>query len=161
MQDNEPLRRQLAHGLIERLRGELPGLSAHMGEDYREASDPEAVHYRHTGAPFHWLAFAISPWRMWDLHVGIVDVHPLHLSVGLHISERAAEPLLEGLKTASATFGAAAEHRPAAAEYQANLPPMRVEAGDTAQLERTIGEMCRAMARLAAQAAPPAAMRST
>lgn len=160
MQSNETVRRQLADAILRQLKAELPGISAHMGEDYQNATDPEAVRYRESGAHFHWLAFAFSPWRMWDLHVGVVDADKGRLSIGFHISERAREPLLESVTALGATIGAKAEHRPAAVEYQANLPDVAADAGNAAQLERTIADLCRAMAPVAKRIAPPEAMRS-
>lgn len=158
-QSNEDLRRRIAASVLQQL-SDIPGISAHIGEDYQNAADPEPVHYRSTGAHFHWLAFAFSPWRMWDMHVGVVDSQKGRLSIGFHISERAKEPLLDSIVKLGATIGAVAEHRPAAIEYQANLPEISLDATDQATLERTIADLCRAMAPIAKRISPPAAMRA-
>src|SRR6185437_13498219 len=66
------LRQSIAEAVMARMRDEIPGLSAHFGEHYEKTDVTEAVVYRSSGATFRWLAFAFSPWRMWDLHVGVV-----------------------------------------------------------------------------------------
>lgn len=153
------LRRRLADAVIERLQAEIPGLSAHIGEDYERSDDPEAVTHRGMGTSFQWLAFAFAPWRMWNLHVGIVAVDDGNLSCGFHISERAKDLLLDGMAEIAAELGAAAEHRPAAIEYQANLPPVEVAGATDESLADAIADFCRRMAPLAARVSPPPEMR--
>ena len=160
MRPGETVRRHLATAITARLRAEIPGISAHVGEDYRHAEDPEAVAYRRTGAHFHWLAFAFSPWRMWDLHVGVVSIDETQLSIGFHISERAKPLLLAHLQKLGASIGATAEHRPAALEYQANLPPVSIAEADAESLAPTITGLCRSMAQLAQRIEPPADMKA-
>jgi hypothetical protein len=153
------LRRAIAQSVLASTRDEIPGLSAHFGEDYLEADDPEAVLYRSSGATFRWVAFAFSPWRMWDLHVGVVPVEGRRLSVGFHISERAAPALLGELERLGESIGAAARHQPAAIEYQANLPPVDVDAVPVEKLVETIAGLCRRYAPVAARVRSPAGMR--
>jgi len=73
------LRHSIAESVMARMKSEIPGLSPHFGEHYEATDEPEAIVYRSSGATFRWLAFAFSPWRMWDLHVGVVpaDRHRL------------------------------------------------------------------------------------
>lgn len=152
------LRRTLADSVMARLKGEIPGLSPHFGEDYLEADDPEAKLYRSSGATFRWVAFAFSPWRMWDLHVGVVPVEGRRLSVGFHISERAAPALLDDLKRLGAAVGAPVRHQAAAIEYQANLPLFDVDAARVETLVEAIAGLCRRYAPVAAKVRCPAGM---
>jgi hypothetical protein len=160
MTRDETLRRQLGATVTGRLRPEIPGISAHIGEDYQEAGDPEAALYRRIGAHFHWVAFAFAPWRMWDLHVGVVATEGKQLSIGFHISERAKALLLQDLQALGNGIGAKAEHRPAAVEYQANLPLVNIDFADTEGLARTITDLCRKMAPLAERIEPSSDMRA-
>jgi hypothetical protein len=152
------LRRSIADSVMGRLKGEIPGLSPHFGEDYLEAEDPEARLYRSTGATFRWVAFAFSPWRMWDLHVGVVPVEGRRLSVGFHISERAAPALLGELERLGESIGAEARHQPAAIEYQANLPLFDVDAVPVEALAEAVAGLCRKYAPVAARVRCPAGM---
>jgi hypothetical protein len=160
LMNDERLRRRLARLVTVRLRATIPGICAHVGEDRAQSHDPEAVIYRRTGAHFRWVAFAFAPWRMWDLHVGVVAVDERSLSVGLHISERAAKLLLPRLRRLGTTVGAKAAHMPRAIEYQANLPKIDVTRTTLPALAGTIVRLCPPMARLARAVAPPAAMRA-
>lgn len=159
--NDERLRRRLARLVTARLKARIPGISAHVGEDCATSGDPEAVTYRRTGAHFHWVAFAFSPWRMWDLHVGVVAIDERALSVGLHVSERAAKLLLRRLRRLGATIGAKAQHMPRAIEYQANLPRIDVTGTTLLALASTIVRLCPPMARLARAVTPPSAMRAS
>jgi hypothetical protein len=152
------LRRSLADSVMARMKGEIPGLSPHFGEDYLEADDPEAKVYRSSGATFRWVAFAFSPWRMWDLHVGVVPAGGRRLSVGFHISERAAPALLEDLKRLGEEVGAPVRHQEAAIEYQANLPLFDVDAVPVETLVDAIAGLCRRYAPVAARVRCPAGM---
>lgn len=152
------LRRAIAESVLARMKDEIPGLSAHFGEDYEKGDDPEAVLYRSSGATFHWVAFAFSPWRMWDLHVGVVPTGGRRLSVGFHISERAAPALLDDLKRLGESIGAPARHQPAAIEYQANLPLVDVDGVSLESLADTIARLCRDYAPVAAKVRCPAGM---
>jgi len=153
------LRRLLADAVMARAKGDIPGLSPHFGEDYVEADDPEAKVYRSSGATFRWVAFAFSPWRMWDLHVGVVPVGGRRLSVGFHISERASGPLLDDLKRLGEEVGAPVLHQKAAIEYQANLPLFDVDAVPVETLVDAIAGLCRKYAPVAARVRCPAGMR--
>ncbi len=159
--NDERLRRRLARLVTARLKARIPGISAHVGEDCATSDDPEAVTYRRTGAHFRWVAFAFSPWRMWDLHVGVVAIDERALSVGLHVSERAAKLLLRRLKRLGAIVGAKAEHMPRAIEYQANLPRIDVTGTTLPALAGTIVRLCPLMAGLARAVTPPLAMRAS
>ena len=154
------LRRSLADSVMARMKGEISGLSPHFGEDYLQADDPEAKVYRSSGATFRWVAFAFSPWRMWDLHVGVVPVEGRRLSVGFHISERAAPALLDDLKRLGESIGAPARHQAAAIEYQANLPHFDVDAVPLETLVEAISGLCRSYAAVAARVPCPAGMRA-
>jgi hypothetical protein len=154
------LRDALAQAVKARTAGSIPGLSAHFGEDYEHSADPEAVAYLTTGGQFRFLAFAFAPWRMWDLHVGVVPIDERLLSVGFHISERAAPVLLTELERLGAEIGAAAQHQKAAVEYQANLPPIAVEAVSLDRLADTVSELCQKYAQVAGKFACPAEMRA-
>jgi hypothetical protein len=159
LKNDERLRRRLARLVTARLKARIPGISAHVGEDCAKGNDPEAVTYRRTGAHFRWVAFAFAPWRMWDLHVGVVAVDERSLSVGFHVSERAAKLLLPRLRRLGSTIGAKARHMPQAFEYQANLPMITVARTTPAALAGTIARLCPPMAKLAKAVAPPPAMR--
>jgi hypothetical protein len=153
------LRHSIASSVMARLKNEIPGLSAHFGEDYERAEDPEATLYRSTGASFRWVAFAFPPWRMWDLHVGVVPTDASHLSIGFHISERASAALLDDLKRLGAEVDAPVKHQKAAIEYQANLPPVDVDAMPLETLVDMVAGLCRKFAPVAARVPCPAGMR--
>jgi hypothetical protein len=153
------LRKALARAVKARTEGGIHGLSAHFGEDYEYSTDPEAVAYLTTGGQFRFLAFGFAPWRMWDLHVGIVPIDERLLSVGFHISERAARVLMPELERLGAEIGADVQHQKAAVEYQANLPPIAVDAVALDRLADTVSELCRKYAQVAAGLACPAEMR--
>lgn len=161
LKNDERLRRRLARLVTARLKAKIPGISVHVGEDCAKGDDPEAVTYRQTGAHFRWVAFAFAPWRMWDLHVGVVAVDERSLSVGFHVSERAAKLLLPRLRRLGATIGAKARHMPQAFEYQANLPKIDVARTTPAALAGTIARLCSPMAKLAGVVVPPPAMRAS
>jgi hypothetical protein len=154
------LRDALAREVKARTREDVPGLSAHFGEDYEQSRDPEAVLYQTTGAHFRWLAFGFAPWRMWDLHVGVVAIDERQLSVGFHISERAAPAVLPRLERVAEEIGAAVQHQKAAVEYQANLPPISVDAVSIGRLADTVSELCRKYAEVAAEVPCPPEMRA-
>jgi hypothetical protein len=160
LRNDKALRRRLGRLVTERLATTVPGLSAHVGEDYVRSNDPEAAIYRQSGAHFRWVAFAFAPWRMWDLHVGVVAVDARSLSVGFHVSERAGKAFLPALRKLGAAIGAQAEHKPLAVEYQANLPPTAVAETDVESLADTIMDLCRRMAPAARKIKPPPAMRA-
>jgi hypothetical protein len=153
------LRHSIAESVMARMKNEIPGLSPHFGEHYEKTDDPEAIVYRSSGATFRWLAFAFSPWRMWDLHVGVVPIDCGRLSVGFHISERARPSLMDDLKRLGADIGAPALHQKAAVEYQANLPPIDVGAVSVETLVDTVAQLCRKYAPVAASVRCPAEMR--
>lgn len=153
------LRQSIARSVMARVKDEIPGLSSHFGEEYEKGDDPEAVFYRSSGASFRWVAFAFSPWRMWDLHVGVVPIDGGRLSVGFHISERASPALLEHLKRLGDEIDAPVRHQKAAVEYQANLPPIDVDAVPLETLVDTVAGLCRKYAPVAASVRCPAGMR--
>jgi hypothetical protein len=153
------LRRAIAESVIARMKNEIPGLSAHFGEDYEKADDPEATLYRSIGASFRWVAFAFSPWRMWDLHVGVVPTEARRLSVGFHISERASPALLDDLERLGRKVDAPVKHQKAAIEYQANLPRIDVDAVPLETLVDTVAGLCRKYAAVAASVPCPSGMR--
>ena len=154
------LRDQLAQQVKARTAARISGLSAHFGEDYEHGSDPEAVAYSTTGGHFRWLAFGFAPWRMWDLHVGVVAIDERQLSVGFHISERAASVVMPELERLAAEIGAVVRHQEAAVEYQANLPPIDVEGVTIDRLADTVSDLCRKYAQVAAKVPCPAEMRA-
>lgn len=154
------LRDALARSVKARTRERIPGLSAHFGEDYEHGSDPEAVAYATTGGHFRWVAFAFEPWRMWDLHVGVVAIDERQLSVGFHASERAASVVMPELERLGAEIGAPVRHQAAAVEYQANLPPIDVNRVSVDQLADTVSELCMKYAKVAAKVPCPAQMRA-
>ena len=154
------LRDALAQAVEARTAGRIPGLSAHFGEDYEHGSDPEAVAYSTTGGHFHWVAFAFAPWRMWDLHVGVVAIDEHRLSVGFHVSERAAPVVRPELERLAGEIGAPVRHAQAAVEYQANLPPIDADRVSIDQLADTVSELCGKYARVAGKLACPPEMRA-
>lgn len=154
------LRNALAQAVKARTEGGIPGLSAHFGEDYERSADPEAIAYLTTGGQFRFLAFGFAPWRMWDLHVGVVPIDERLLSVGFHISERAAPVMMAELERLGAEIGAVVRHQKAAVEYQANLPPIAVDAVSLDRLADTVSELCRKYAQAAGKLACPAEMRA-
>jgi hypothetical protein len=153
------LRHAIAQSVMARMKNEIPGLSPHFGEDYEKSRDPEAMAYQTSGASFRWVAFAFSPWRMWDLHVGVVPTEGRRLSVGFHISERASAALLDELKRVGGEIDAPVRHQKAAIEYQANLPLIDVDAVPLETLVDTVAKLCRKYARVAASVPCPPGMR--
>lgn len=153
------LRDELAQAVKARTGG-IPGLTAHFGEDYEHSADPEAVAYLTTGGQFRFLAFAFAPWRMWDLHVGIVPIDDRLLSVGFHTSERAAPIVLPELERLGREIGATVKHQKAAVEYQANLPPIEVKAVTVDRLADTVSGLCHKYAQVAGKVSCPAEMRA-
>jgi hypothetical protein len=153
------LRQSIAESVMARMQDEIPGLSPHFGEDYEKSDDPEAIVYRSSGGSFRWLAFAFSPWRMWDLHVGVVHAGSGRLSVGFHISERAKPSLIDDLKRLADDIDAPVRHQKAAVEYQANLPLIDVEAMSLETLVDSVADLCRKYAPVAARVNCPAGMR--
>lgn len=155
-----PLRQRLAASVLERVAPQVSGVSAHFGEDYEFGDEPEAAAYRRTGGSFRFLAFAFSPWRMWDLHVGVVPTGD-ELSLGLHISERAA-PILQGrLEQLAAELGVPVIHQPRAVEYQANLPPVGTAETDLETIAATIADLCGRLAPIARETVCPDGMRAS
>ena len=153
------LRHSIAESVMARMKNEISGMSAHFGEHYEKTDDPEAIVYRSSGGTFRWLAFAFSPWRMWDLHVGVVPIDRSRLSVGYHMSERASPSLMTDLKRLGAEINASVQHQIAAVEYQANLPPIAVDTVSIDAMVDTISGLCRKYAPVAAAVACPAEMR--
>ena len=153
------LREELARAVQARAKGRIEGLSAHFGEDYEHGTDPEAVAYQTTGGHFRWVAFGFAPWRMWDLHLGCVAIDDRQLSVGFHISERAAPFMGAELERLGAAIGATVQHQKAAVEYQANLPPIAVDAMPLERLADTVLELCDKYARAARKVECPPEMR--
>jgi len=152
------LRHAIAESVMARMKKDVPGLSPHFGEHYETTDDPEAIVYRSTGGTFRFLAFAFAPWRMWDLHVGVVPIDRRRLSVGFHISERASPALMTDLKRLGAGINAAVQHQKAAVEYQANLPPIAAAAVSLDAIVDTVSELCRKYAPFAASVASPPEM---
>lgn len=153
------LRQTIAESVMARLSSEIPGLSPHLGEHYENADDPEVRVYRSSGASFRWLAFAFSPWRMWDLHVGVVSSEHRRLSVGFHISERASTCLMSDLKRLGAEIDAPVLHQPVAVEYQANLPLIDVDDVPIDTILETVTGLCRSYAKVARVVRCPVEMR--
>ena len=160
LKNDAALRRRLGRLVTRRLAGKIAGLSAHVGEDYERSDDAEAALYRECGAHFRWVAFAFAPWRMWDLHVGVVALDARSLSIGFHVSERAGMVFLPTLRRLGAAIGAKAEHKPLAVEYQANLSPIALAKTDVATLADTIVDLCRRLAPAARRIKPLPAMRA-
>ena len=152
-------RHKLASMVLDRLKDEIPGLSAHFGEDYEQAADSEAALYRQIGGSFRFLAFAFAPWRMWDLHIGNLPVDGSSLSTGYHISDRAAPLLLEKLRELAALRQVEVIHQPKAVEFQANLPPLTALPGTVDSVADVVCELCRQMAKMAASVPCPAEMK--
>lgn len=153
------LRQAIAKAVLARMKGDIPGLSAHFGEDYQTSEDPEAITYLRSGGQFLFLAFAFRPWRMWDLHVGIVPTDESSLSLGFHISERAAPALMQSLRQLGAGTGTTVQHQAAAFEYQANFSPMRVDDTSLESIVDTVCDLCRKCAPAVAEVTCPPEMR--
>lgn len=155
----QQLRHAIAEAVTTRMRSEIPGLSPHLGEHYEDSDEPEVRVYRSSGASFRWLAFAFAPWRMWDLHVGVVAAEGRRLSVGFHISERASAILMDDLKQLGAAIGAPVQHQPIAVEYQANLPLIDVDAMPVETIVEAVSDLCRRYAKVATARRCPQDMR--
>jgi hypothetical protein len=153
------LRLRLGASVIGKVQAEFDGLSAHYGEDYEFTDIPEAVIYHKIGGTFRFLAFACSPWRMWDFHVGVVALDSNMLSIGVHISERADPFLRDYLTSIAARLGTSVVHAPRAVEYQANLRPLDVTQIPFEEIESQIVSLCRALPLVAATAECPVAMQ--
>lgn len=150
------LRQSVGKAVMARLKSEIPGLSPHFGEDYKKSDDAELLN---DNRQMRFLAFAFQPWRMWDLHIGVVPIGGRRLSLGFHISERAAPAMMSNLEQLGAGIGAKVEHKPAIVEYQANFPPIAVDDVSFDSLVDTICELCRKYAPVAAAITCPAEMR--
>jgi hypothetical protein len=153
------LRHSIAESVMARMKSEIPGLSPHFGEHYEATDEPEAIVYRSSGATFRWLAFAFSPWRMWDLHVGVVPADRHRLSIGFHISERASPRLLGELERLGSEIDAPVQHQKLAVEYQANLPLIDADAASLDALVDTVALLCSKYAPVAARVPCPPQMR--
>ncbi|MBI1735794.1 MAG: hypothetical protein HYR51_11530 [Candidatus Rokubacteria bacterium] len=86
--------------VVSRLAPALPGIAAHVGEDYRrEAID----RWQSLLPPLDWVAFSFPGYSMWDLHVGVVarlDVWPALCQAGVHWTAAVAgviEPLVRSV----------------------------------------------------------------
>jgi hypothetical protein len=150
------LRQSIGKAVMARLKSEIPELSPHFGEDYKKSDDTELLN---DNRQMRFLAFAFRPWRMWDLHIGVVPIGGRRLSLGFHISERAAPAMMSNLEQLGAGIGAKVEHKPAIVEYQANFPTVAVDDVSFDSLVDTICELCRKYAPVAAAIACPAEMR--
>jgi hypothetical protein len=143
------VRRRLGETVLSRLRREIPEISAHLGEEYEKSSEPEAVKYREIGGKFSWVAFGFAPWRFWDLHVGVVEVDEDKLSLGFHISERAAPKLRPELEKLASEIGTTVIHQNLAVEYQANFPAAAANDAHFEQILDCVIESCRRFAPVA------------
>ncbi len=158
--NDENLRRRLGREVLARLGGDIPGISAHIGEDYEWGADPEVRVFRERKAGFRFLAFAFEPWRMWDLYVGVVVVGADELSLGFHISERAVGTCMMRLMKLAERIGATVRHYPVVVEYRADRPVVTVSAAKFESLVNIICELCRSMSAMAASIEPPDPMRA-
>ena len=154
------LRHRIADKVLAELAPRIGGLSAHFGESYEHTDEPEAVVYRTTGGTFRFLAIARAPWRMWDLHVGIVPLDERTLSIGFHISERAAPLLWERLESFAREKGLRVDHSPRAVEFQANLPSLDPTRDSFEAMVKQAIDVCRELAPAAASVDCPAPMRA-
>ena len=143
-------RRQLAETVLERLRSEIPNISANFGEDYETSDEPEAQTYRSIGGKFRWVAFGFAPWRFWDLHVGVVETENDRHSIGFHISERAAAAFMPRLEALASEIGTTVVHQTVAVEYQANLPPLVADERRLDEAADVVVDLCRKFAPVAA-----------
>jgi hypothetical protein len=154
------LRHRIADKVLAELAPKIGGLSAHFGESYEHTDEPEAVVYRTTGGTFRFLAIACAPWRMWDLHVGIVPLDETTLSIGFHISERAAPLLRERLESFARKNGLRVDHSPRAVEFQANLPSLDPTRDSLEAMVKQAIDVCRELAPAATGVDCPAPMRA-
>lgn len=153
-------RRQLASVVLTRLRSILPGISAHFGESYESARDPEAIAYHRVGGAFCFLAFAFAPWRMWDLHIGVVPVGGRAVSIGYHISERSAPILLASLREVALRDHTEVAHQAKAIEFQANLPVLDSARQSIGATGETVCGLCKRFAQVAHDVACPPSMHA-
>lgn len=154
------LRHRIADKVLAELAPKIGGLSAHFGESYEHTDEPEAAVYRTTGGTFRFLAIACAPWRMWDLHVGIVPLDETTLSIGFHISERAAPLLRERLESFARKNGLRVDHSPRAVEFQANLPSLDPTRDSLEAMVKQAIDVCRELAPAATGVDCPAPMRA-
>ena len=114
--------RAVGEEVTARLARELPGVAAHVGEDYRR----EAIaRLNNPLPPLDWVAFSFPGYTWWDLHVGVVarlDLWPPVCQAGMHWTGAVARdiaPLVRGVdwSTAVGTAGELAES-PAFGEIQ-------------------------------------------
>ena len=67
--------------------------------------------------------------------------------------------MLDELNRLGADIGSPVQHQKAAIEYQANLPPIDVDAVSLDKLVDTVAQLCRTYAPVAASVRCPAEMR--
>lgn len=144
--DTVHLLRRAAEEVLGRLRSDIPGLEAHLGEEYERSDRPEAAELRRNGGHFRWLAFAIAPAPMWALHVGILVEDDGQLSLGLHAHERFAPEPPAVLAALGAKLGATYRYSAGALEHQFNRPPLEVTDANLEAFVAQVVECCRALA---------------
>jgi hypothetical protein len=92
--------RVVGQGVVARLAPELPGVAAHVGEDYRRQAIDR---WDRLLPPLDWVALSFPGYSMWDLHVGVVarlDGWPALCQAGLHWTPAVAaeiEPLVRSV----------------------------------------------------------------
>jgi hypothetical protein len=134
--------RELADTVVDELSADLPRVSAHLGENYAEADEPEARSIRNHGGTFLWVAFGFKPYSMWNAHVGVLTADD-RVVVGLHVHERVSVGKPAAVAAIAGEIGAEYRYSDAADEHQFNRPPIPLERVDVEDLSQDIADLCR------------------
>lgn len=140
--DSVELRRELAERVIDELATDVPRISAHQGEQYADADEPEAQAMREQGGTFDWVAFGFDPRPMWDAHVGVLTVDG-QVTIGLHIHERLSPTKPTAVATIADDVDAGYRFSDAASEHQFNRRAVPLDTVDVGDLTEEVAWLCR------------------
>jgi hypothetical protein len=138
----EALRHELAESVLEDLEPELSRVSAHHGEGYADADDPNARALRERGGNFEWVAFGFDPHPMWDAHVGVLTADG-NVTAGMHVNERVSEAKPAAVAAVAEDADVEYAFSDVAGEHQFNRPPVPLESVDAAALSADVASLCR------------------
>lgn len=116
----------------------------HLGFELAHTDDPNVRRLRDNGAHFDWLALALHPVPMWDLHVGLVMSGPEEVRVGIHVLDE-ADP---AIRAAADTVGAAwstQEFGESVREYQYNRAYVITRSAEDAEIWTAAASLCRSL----------------
>jgi hypothetical protein len=145
--------RRIAEEVVARVAPDVPSVRAHVGHDYIDSAEGDAVALRAAGHHYDWVAFSVQDWSMWDVHAGAVYSGD-SLVVGLHAHERVFPAVAVELERAARQVGAAYASSRDAHERQYNLPPFQASSVDA--VVHALVSCCRLLPRIERQDAAPA-----